>query len=268
MTVGPTRNVADRLHAKAANRLLDLLGHEPRITDGDALPPLAHWLHFGGIEPYCERGPDGHRRRGDFLPALPHLPRRMWAGSRVTFHGALVAGREAERTSTIVDVTEKEGRSGLLAFATVRHEVREGGDLKVSEDQTLVFREASDGPVARPDAPGPTPRAEWHRDVVPDATMLFRYSALTWNSHRIHYDADYCRDVEGYPNLVIHGPLTATLLLDLAMRHDDRAVASFSFTAKAPFLLGDTVALDGSAEGALVASRDGLPSVLAEVEFA
>ena len=265
---GKEMRTRDRMDAGAANRLLDLLGHTRRVADGEAMPLLAHWMHFGGVEAYDERGPDGHRRRGDFLPALPQLPRRMWAGSRVTFHGDLSAGAQLERTSTICDVTEKEGRSGPLAFATVRHAVHDGGRLLVEEEQTLVFREAPDGPATRPAAREAAVPGAWHRTVTPDAVMLFRYSALTWNSHRIHYDADYVRDVEGYPGLVIHGPLTATLLLDLAARHDGRRVQGFEFRALAPLFLGDTVRLDGDASGRLAASREGVASMEAKVAFA
>ena len=262
------RIVHDTPDVLASRRLLDLLGHESgSIEHGDPLPPLAHWLHFGGVEPFARCGPDGHGRRGDFLPALPHLPRRMWAGSRVVFHAPLVAGTVVERTTTITDLTEKTGRSGPLAFLTLRHEVRSNGALAVTDEQTLVFREAPSGPVSRPEGAGPLPPGEWHRMVEPDAVMLFRYSALTWNSHRIHYDSDYARRVEGYPAPVIHGPLTATLLLDLAVRHASRPVASFEFQAKAPLYLGDTISLNGSDEGALVASRDGVPSVVARVAF-
>ena len=256
------------MDATAANRLLDLLGHAPGVAEGEAMPLLSHWLHFGGVEPHAERGPDGHRRRGDFLPALPRLPRRMWAGSRVTFHGDLVAGAAVERTTTIADIVEKEGRSGPLAFATLRHAVRDGERLLVEEEQTLVFREAPDGPATRPPAGEAGASLSWHRDVTPDAVMLFRYSALTWNSHRIHYDADYVRRAEGYPDLVIHGPLTATLLLDLTRRHDERPVATFAFRALAPLFLGDTIALDGGPDGALVASREGVASMEAKVTFA
>ena len=258
----------DRLDPLAANRLLDLLGHRGDLAEGDNLPPLSHWLHFAGVEPYGERGADGHPLRGDFLPALPHLPRRMWAGSRVTFHRPLVGGKEAERTTTIVNLVEKDGRSGPLAFATLHHEVKVDGEVAVMDEQTLVFREAADGPAVRPEGTAPAVPGEWHREVRPDATMLFRYSALTWNSHRIHYDADYAREAEGYPDLVIHGPLTATLLLDLARRETEREIAAFEFQAKAPLFLGDTISLDGSPAGALIASREGVPSIVAKVEFA
>ena len=262
------RVVHDTPDVLASRRLLDLLGHESgSIEHGDPLPPLAHWLHFGGVEPFARCGPDGHGRRGDFLPALPHLPRRMWAGGRITFHEPLRAGHPARKRSRVGDVSQKQGRSGPLAFATVHHEIEASdGRPLVSEEQTLVFREAPRGPTPRTGGATERPHGTWHREVVPDAVMLFRYSALTFNSHRIHYDADYVRDVENYPGLVIHGPLTATLLLDLALRNGGGAsVASFSFQARAPLCLGDRVALDGEPGGTLTASTGG--AVAMEARF-
>ena len=261
--VGRTREVADVPDALASMRLLDLLGHPAsQIRAGDALPPLAHWLHFGGVEPLAECGPDGHPRRGDFLPALPYLPRRMWAGSRVRFHAPLRAGEPASKRSTVVSLAHKNGRSGPLAFAVLRHEVADrGGRALVTEDQTLVFREAPKEPVQRtgaPDGGSDDPAPPWQRRVEPDLVMLFRYSALTFNSHRIHYDADYVREVEGYAAPVIHGPLTATLLLDLALRHaNGRTPETFAFTARAPLVLGDAIELRGGPDGHLEALTGG-----------
>ena len=238
--VGRTIEVRDTLRREPSERLLDLLGRDDAL--GDALPPLAHWLHFHAPEPLEAAGPDGHPRRGDFLPALSHLPRRMWAGSDVTFHRPLPIGASALKRTTIESVESKTGRSGPLAFARLLHEVFVDDALAVTDRQTLVFREAPEGRTARM-APPDAPHTAWGRTVVPDAVTLFRYSALTWNSHRIHYDADYARDVEGYPDLVVHGPLLATLLADLASERG--TLSRFRFQARAPLFRGDTVVLEG-----------------------
>ncbi len=207
-----------------------------QVANGSPLPPLWHWLYFQPLHQQSELGPDGHPRRGGFLPPVP-LPRRMWAGGRLVFHRPLRVGDAVTRTSTIEDVVTKEGRSGALVFVTVRHEVhREGeNDPALVEHQDIVYRAAK-----RPDEvePPPTPAdtgAAWQRRIVADDVLLFRYSALTFNAHRIHYDRRYVTEVEGYPGLVVHGPLLATLLLDLLRRHaPDADVAGFRFRAVRP----------------------------------
>jgi 3-methylfumaryl-CoA hydratase len=202
---------------------------------GAALPPLWHWLYFLPLHRQSELGPDGHARRGGFLPPVP-LPRRMWAGSQFEFRSALRIGDRVERTSTIEDVTVKEGRSGALVFVRVRHDLRCAGAAEPAlvEFHDIVYREAraaSDAaPPQRADSAAP-----WQREVVSDDVLLFRYSALTFNGHRIHYDRRYATEVEGYPGLVVHGPLLATLLFDLLHRHlPGAAVAAFRFKAVRP----------------------------------
>ena len=185
-----------------------------RPAPGTPLPYLWHWLYFLPIHAQSEIGPDGHAKRGGFLPPVP-LPRRMWAGSDFEFHAPLLVGDTLSRTSTIADVKEKSGRTGNLIFVKVRHEIRrnDSATVALTEHHNIVYRDAPrPGDVAPPPQAAPTAWA-WERRIVPDDVLLFRYSALTFNGHRIHYDVDYCRDVEGYPGLVVHGPLIATLLL-------------------------------------------------------
>ncbi len=203
---------------------------------GAVLPPLWHWLYFLPQHRQSEIGPDGHARRGGFLPPVP-LPRRMWAGGRLTWlpENPLLMGDAVERRSRIESVTHKTGRSGEMVFVLVRHEIHNARGLALTEEHDIVYRAA-----ASPDDPATTPViAEtgdaWQREIVPDAVLLFRYSALTFNGHRIHYDRQYVTQVEAYPGLIVHGPLIATLLVDLVRRHAPGAfVRSFQFKAVRP----------------------------------
>ena len=203
---------------------------------GTALPALWHWLYFLPLHKQSEIGPDGHAKRGGFLPPVP-LPRRMWAGSQFEFHQPLRIGDAMTRTSTIHDVTEKTGRTGPLVFVKVRHEIRRDGesDIALTEFHDIVYREAP-----KPDDVAPPPKAApasstWEKKWVPDDVLLFRYSALTFNGHRIHYDRKYVTETEGYPGLIVHGPMIATLLLDL-LRHQipDAEVMRYEFRAIRP----------------------------------
>lgn len=211
-------------------------GGPSRPAPGTSLPPLWHWLYFLPIAQQAEIGPDGHPKRGSFLPPVP-LPRRMWAGSDFTFHSPLVVGDALSRTSTIVDVTEKSGRTGKLIFVKVRHEIRRQKEAAVAltEHHNIVYRAMpSPNDVAPPPERAPS-EAMWSRHIVADDVLLFRYSALTFNGHRIHYDRRYVTQTEGYPGLIVHGPLIATLLLDLLRRHMPHVtVQKFAFKAVRP----------------------------------
>lgn len=235
--VGRSESVRDRIGATPVNALNATLDHEAAsAADGAALPPLWHWLYFLPLHRQSDIGPDGHARRGGFLPPVP-LPRRMWAGSQFEFRSPVRVGDAVERTSTIADVTEKEGRTGKLVFVKVRHEVRCNGAAEpaIVEFHDIVYREAKGaGDVEPPPQAAPT-GAAWQREIVPDDVLLFRYSALTFNGHRIHYDRKYVTEVEGYPGLIVHGPLIATLLMDLVRRNAPAAdVATFRFRAVRP----------------------------------
>jgi 3-methylfumaryl-CoA hydratase len=235
--IGRSETVQDTIYPTPVIALTATLDHPASpVPAGTALPPLWHWLYFLPMHRQSDIGPDGHARRGGFLPPVP-LPRRMWAGSQFEFRAPIRVGDRVSRTSTIDDVTVKEGRTGQLVFVKVRHELRcnESTAPALVEFHDIVYREAQ-GPndVAPPPQAAP-PDAAWRRQVVPGDVLLFRYSALTFNGHRIHYDRQYVTQEEGYPGLVVHGPLIATLLMDLLRREmPDADVASFRFKAVRP----------------------------------
>ncbi|KQW01370.1 MaoC family dehydratase N-terminal domain-containing protein [Rhizobacter sp. Root1221] len=233
--IGRTEDHRDNVTATPVQALAATLDRDdPAAVNGDALPPAWHWLYFLPVHRQSEIGPDGHAHRGGFLPPVP-LPRRMWAGSQLEFPRPLAIGSEVRRISRILDVSAKEGRSGPLVFVKVRHEVSDARGLAVVDVHDIVYR---DNP--RPGDPVPAELAApagpaWRRTIEPDDVLLFRYSALTFNGHRIHYDRRYVTEVEGYPGLVVHGPLIATLLLDLLRRERPGArVTHFDFRAVKP----------------------------------
>ena len=221
---------------------------DPPYRAGSALPPLWHWMHFLPLHPMSAVGADGHAEKGGFLPPVS-LPRRMWAGSRLTFHRPLIIGEMARKKSTIAKVEHKSGRSGDLVFVTVRHEMSDRQGLAIDEEHDIVYRAA-----VQPGATAPAPiparlNGDWERPIHPDPVLLFRYSALTFNSHRIHYDQPYVTGVEGYPGLIVHGPLIATLLLDgLRRARPDARVTHFEFRALAPIFDVDDFAVCGAFE--------------------
>ncbi|HEY2865181.1 MAG TPA: MaoC family dehydratase N-terminal domain-containing protein [Casimicrobiaceae bacterium] len=234
--IGRTETSTDVITPTPYAALSATLDREPRRPPGGTpLPPLWHWLYFLPLYKQSEVGPDGHALRGDFLPPVP-LPRRMWAGSEFDFRQPLYVGDQVTRVSTITDIKEKTGRSGSLVFVKVRHELRRSAKSApaITETHDIVYREAARPGVDVP-TPAAAPDAAWERKIVPDAVLLFRYSALTFNGHRIHYDRRYVTEVESYPGLVVHGPLLATLLLDLLHEHrPGAAVVRFSFRASSP----------------------------------
>ncbi len=218
LTLAPSRALSATLDRSAGS-----------LGFGATLPPGWHWIYFTPHARRSHLGRDGHEKRGDFLPPVA-LPRRMWAGGRLHFSGPLHIGESVRRVSTIESVAEKRGRSGPLVFVTVGHRISGAAGLAVEEQQHLVYRSGG-GPASRatPLAPPGTPA--WSELFTADVVTLFRFSALTFNGHRIHYDHRYATGVEGYPNLVVHGPLTALLLLDAAGRWTGRAVRSFTYRA-------------------------------------
>jgi 3-methylfumaryl-CoA hydratase len=229
-----TQVVHDVITAFPLAAMAATLNREPETKN---VPPLWHWLYFLPISPLSETGPDGHPKRGGFLPPVP-LPRRMWAGGRLTFHAPLAVGEEATRTSTIVNIEDKTGRTGRLVFVTVQHEIEVDGALRIEEEHDIVYRDepAPDASSAPKKEPAKAPVDEtFSREIPTNPVLLFRYSALTFNGHRIHYDHPYVTQEEGYPGLIVHGPLIATLLVDL-VRHElpDANFASFAFRALRP----------------------------------
>lgn len=233
------------------------------LNDEAAPVPLPHWAFFLPAPADAELGPDGHPRKGGFLPAVT-LPRRMFAASNITFEAPIETGYEGQLTSTVADVTHKSGRSGDLVFVEVDRVLVQEGTVRVSERQSYVYRgEGEGGPVPMPQPAAQPPEGEvWQ----PNEVNLFRFSAATFNSHRIHYDLPYTTGVEGYPALVVHGPFTAAKLAALAAR--DGALASFSFRAMAPIFLGQPVYLRKTPDGAVEAVRcDGATAMRAEVTY-
>jgi 3-methylfumaryl-CoA hydratase len=224
--------------------------HDPPVREGDAIPEGWHWQYFLETAPASELAHDGHPKRGGFLPPVT-LPRRMWAGGRLDFRRPIRIGEKLARESEILAVEPKQGKSGNLVFVTVQHTVRASGEVAVVEEHDIVYRDAAQpGAPTPPGKPAPA-QAAWQREIVPDEALLFRYSALIFNAHRIHYDLDYCRKEEGYPGLIVHGPLQTTLLLDLSRRHAGKPVRKLAYRAISPAFHNEKLTIGGnpSADG-------------------
>jgi 3-methylfumaryl-CoA hydratase len=261
--IGRTQTVSDAISAVPLRQMAALMNDAPRMRNpmqGGPLPAGWHWLYFNPLEVQAKLGADGHPERGDFLPPV-QLPRRMWAGSRLHWQRDFEAGMQIDKASEIIKVSQKSGRSGEMVFVTVAHRYSDSGGLILEEEHDIVYREwASAAETEALRLLGEQVRAGSHaferqgQTVLPwkaDSVALFRYSAATFNGHRIHYDADYCRQVEGYPGLVVHGPLLATLLLHLVQTQvaPGRALASFEFRALKPTFDLSGFHLHCSAEG-------------------
>jgi 3-methylfumaryl-CoA hydratase len=253
--VGRTQVRNDIISAAPAAALSATLDYaQPLASAGDMLPTCWHWLCFLDTAPASGLGVDGHAQRGDFLPPVS-LPRRMWAGGRLRFMSPLVVGEAARRHSMISAISHKQGRSGELVFVTVQHKIYQGDALAIEEEQDLVYRGPGAASTAPTSAPSSEPTsipldAQWSREMLPDPVLLFRYSALTFNGHRIHYDRAYATEEEGYASLVVQGPLSVTLLLDLLRRQLPGADISYlEFRAKGPLLEGIPMQLQGRHDG-------------------
>jgi len=271
--IGRTETTADPLccvQAQSAQAMLD--DPASALADGDALPPLWHWFHFLPRAPQAGLDADGHPQRGGFLPPIPY-PRRMFAGARLQWHRPLVVGIPAQREARISDVQMKSGKSGRLAFVTVTYRYLQQGALCIEEAQDIVYREPG-GRVAVPlgNEWPPVAKGSWTRVFQPDTRLLFRFSALTFNAHRIHYDRVYAGEVEGYPGLVVHGPLTAVLLSELVRHSTARPMRAFSFRGVAPLFDLGPVRLVGTPNGDEVALQaqgpDGSAALLATATLA
>jgi 3-methylfumaryl-CoA hydratase len=239
-------DVATAWPVEAMAATFDRRDPAPRL--GDAIPPGWHWLYFLEAKPASELGADGHPKRGGFLPPVP-LPRRMWAGGRIEFARPLRVGDALRRDSEIIGVEPKHGKSGSLVFVTVRHTVHAAGEVAVVEEHDIVYREA-----ARPADPPPQPKAApanatWRREITPDPVLLFRFSALTFNGHRIHYDLDYARTEEHYSGLIVHGPMQTLLLLDLCRRSELRPVRKLDYRALHPVFHSERMTINGNPAG-------------------
>jgi 3-methylfumaryl-CoA hydratase len=270
--IGRTETVSDVLTPVPPTLLAATIDRDdPPYKAGDELPPNWHRLYFLRAVRPAEVGPDGHFARGRFLPPVP-LPRRMFAGGRLKFLRPLRIGDSVTRVSEILGVEGKQGRSGDLVFVTVRLRFYVGAEVALEEIQDLVYRGSGGGGDA---APEPVEPAPWERTVNPDPVMLFRYSALTFNGHRIHYDYPYATQEEGYPGLIVHGPLIATVLLDLLRRERPQVrVTEFSFRAKRPlfspnpFSVRGWPAADGRGVRLIAVNPEGSAAMVAEAVLA
>jgi len=272
--IGRSHTAKDVLALKPVRALQATLDDPaPPLDEGDPLPPLWHWLYFWEVTPTAELGEEGHTALGRFLPPID-LQRRMWAGSRLSFLRPVLIGTPVTRLSTVKSITEKDGRSGRLVFVTVAHEISDSGGLVIEEEHDIVYRDmpkASDRPEPGETAP---PAPPWRKDVVATAVHLFRYSALTFNAHRIHYDHPYTTGPEGYPDLIVHGPLLATLMVDLAAKaRPDRFVSGFRFRAKRPIFANAEFTVAGQPESdasaaVWVVDPEGYLAMQGEIAFA
>ena len=234
--VGRTRTSSDRMDPDRPRALHAALGYDGPPPDiGDLLPTFWHHLHFWEAATANELGDDGHVKPGAFIPDFG-LPQRMWAGGRLKIHQPLVLGRPAHRKSTVESIKERNGKSGQLVFVTLRHEIDQGDGLSLLEHQELVYRDQVGS--ANPRQAGET--ADDMHTVAFDEVLLFRYSALTFNGHRIHYDADYCRNIAKYPGLVVQGALLASILARYAETKIGR-LSKFEYHAVAPTFAGERV---------------------------
>ena len=261
--IGRSRTQEDEITRPALQRIAALLDiASPDFPTGSPIPPHWYAMFFPDIAPQSQLGRDGHPTRGDFLPPIA-LPRRMFAGRRVRFFAPLRVGDIATKRSEIVSITPKTGRTGAMVFVTIRHSISaSGGDVLV-EEQDVVYREAA---APNPPAPTPTPppaEPAWSETVTPTTTMLFRYSSITWNTHRIHYDADYVRAEEGYPDLVMNGGLTALLLIEAATRCHGRPPVGLDIRNVSPLFVNQPVTLAGNGTAIWAANPAGGLAVLA-----
>lgn len=264
-------DVIDPVRARALQATLD----DPAapLAAGDALPQLWHWIYFWSFAPHASLGPDGHAARGGFLPPI-NLPRRMWAGCRAEFIRPLKIGAEALRRTTLSKIQRKQGSSGQLIFVTMDHEYADAEGVCIKEAQDIVFREAA-RPGEKLDAGERAPAVlPWRRKVAADPILLFRYSALTFNGHRIHYDHKYTTEVEGYPGVVVHGSLLATLMMELAREKvTDRPIRSFVCRALRPvfhpsdFSVGGRLAPDKESAQLWVADSHGYFAMQARADL-
>jgi 3-methylfumaryl-CoA hydratase len=233
--IGRTAESQDEITAYPVKALAATLDYDQRApVRGDAIAPLWHWLYFLPLHRQSEIGADGHASRGGFLPPVP-LPRRMWAGGRLWVHPPLRIRDAASKVSRILDVSAKSGRSGSLAFVTVEHKYYGGNGLAVTEEHDIVYRESASPNAPAPEAVRAPTGEEWVHEVATDPVLLFRFSALTFNGHRIHYDKQYVTAIEHYPDLIVHGPLLALLMLELVRTNlPDAVVKTFSFRGVRP----------------------------------
>jgi len=265
-----TRALVTAYQADALTATLDR--DDPPYKEGDVIPPGWHLFYIREVVKLRDTAEDGHPKRGDFLPPID-LPRRMWAGTRATYHKPIHVGENISNVTTIESVTPKVGKTGQLVFLKLKNEISGEDGLATTELQDVVYREEAQPGVAAPEPPPPPGEAVWKRTIHPSSVLLFRYSALTMNSHRIHYDRTYVTEVEKYPGLLVHGPLTFTLLLDLFRRENtDKTLKSFSVRAVSPIYDTHDFVIEGTPDGENAATlwalnHEGRLAMSAEAKF-
>jgi 3-methylfumaryl-CoA hydratase len=246
--IGRTESASDSVTPQLVRALRATLFMDPgKPLHGDLAPLTVHWCLAQPVAPMSALGSDGHPARGGFLPPVP-LPRRMWAGGLLEYQDRIRVGDDVTRESRIADVSLKSGSTGPLCFVTVEHTITTARGIAIRERQDIVYRDVTaPGPAAAAPASGQPAPAKHQRTHMADPVLLFRYSALTFNGHRIHYDRDYVTKVEGYPGLVFHGPLQATLLTEFAaVLHGDRAPRTFSYRGVSPLFDGAEFSLNAN----------------------
>ena len=248
------------ISADTVNLMQATLNRDPSFEPGSELPPAWHWLYFHVPARANDLGVEGHPKLGSFLPPIDFgddkPPRRMWAGGKFEFERPIVIGDHATKHSTLKSITPKQGRSGRLMFVVVEHQVLIDGQRCLREHQTIVYREPAQTGEGAAQVPPAPEGGEFSAKYKPDPVMLFRYSALTFNGHRIHYDVDFCRKYEGYPDLVVHGPLTATLILDLFYHHyPQKQIIGFEYRSHSPLFNPNPFTVWGKANGQAWASN-------------
>ncbi|TVR14772.1 MAG: acyl-CoA dehydrogenase [Balneolaceae bacterium] len=242
--IGKSKDQNDSMAPEQLQRFEAMLDRDPgEVQAGTVLPPCAHWVYFTPMGRQSDLAADGHAKKGGFLPPVD-LPKRMWAGGTIQFKKPLKTGAPADKKSTIVKIEEKEGSSGKLCFVTVRHQISAYGAVAIDEEQQIVYREASEE-GAHPIRTKPMDiDFDWKKSRVLTSTDLFRYSALTFNGHKIHYDFPYTTEEEGYPNIVVHGPLLLTLLLNaFKSKSDGKVIEEVSYKAVGPIYLGEELTI-------------------------
>ena len=265
-----TKALVTAYQADALTATLDR--DDPPYKEGDVIPPGWHLFYIREVVKLRDTAEDGHPKRGDFLPPID-LPRRMWAGTKATYHKPIHVGENISNVTTIESVTPKVGKTGQLVFLKLKNEISGQNGIATTELQDVVYREEARPGAPAPEPPPPPGEALWRRTIHPSSVLLFRYSALTMNSHRIHYDRTYVTEVEKYPGLLVHGPLTFTLLLDLFRRENtDKTLKSFSVRAVSPIYDTHDFVVEGSPDGENAANlwalnHEGRLAMSAEAKF-
>lgn len=242
--IGKSEDRSDSMSVEQLQRFEAMMNRDPsQIAEGAELAPCAHWIYFTPALPQSELGVNGNAMNDSLLPPVD-LPRRMWAGGKLTFKKSLKVGIPAEKKSTVTKIEEKEGSTGKLCFVTLRHQISSKGAVAVDEEQTFVFREENER-GAHPIRTQPLDiDPDWKKITKPDSIQLFRFSALTFNSHRIHYDRDYAQQVEGYPDLVVHAPLLLLTIIDaFKTKHDGKMIEEIEYNSIGPVYLGEQITI-------------------------